>query len=187
MSDGVKGKVCVGASVAVRLLTPAGLCQHGGTVDEDVTISPPLPTRRREALTTTSLRRFFLCEVLCLVVVVGNIYFTDLFLGGTFLTYGTEVISFPDMDPEKRVDPMTRIFPRVTKCTFRKFGSSGTIETHDTMCVLAVNIINEKIFIFIWFWLVILTTITAGWLVYRLLIILSSDVRFRLLQVCVCV
>ncbi|XP_071522205.1 innexin inx2-like [Panulirus ornatus] len=127
--------------------------------------------------------RFFLCEALCLVVVVGNIYFTDLFLGGTFLTYGTEVINFPDMDPENRVDPMTRIFPRVTKCTFRKFGSSGTIETHDTMCVLAVNIINEKIYIFIWFWLVCLTAITALWLVYRLIVIASSEVRLRLLQV----
>lgn len=63
--------------------------------------------------------RFFLCEALCLVVVVGNIYFTDFFLDGTFMTYGTEVINFPDMDPENRVDPMTRIFPRVTKCTFR--------------------------------------------------------------------
>nr|CAJ58681.1 innexin inx1 [Homarus gammarus] len=127
--------------------------------------------------------RFFLCEALCLVVVVGNIYFTDLFLDGTFMKYGTEVINFPDMDPEKRVDPMTRIFPRVTKCTFRKFGSSGTLETHDTMCVLAVNIINEKIYIFIWFWLVFLTAITAAWLVYRLIIIASSEVRFKLLQV----
>nr|XP_053651670.1 innexin inx2-like [Cherax quadricarinatus] len=62
---------------------------------------------------------FFVCEALCLVVAVGNIYFTDLFLGGTFMKYGTEVINFPDMDPENRVDPMTRIFPRVTKCTFR--------------------------------------------------------------------
>ena len=69
-------------------------------------------------------------------------------------------------------------------CIYRKFGASGNIETHDTMCVLAVNIINEKIFIFIWFWLVCLTTITAAWLVYRILIIVSSDMRFKLLQVC---
>jgi len=55
--------------------------------------------------------RFFICEALCLVVAVGNIYFTDYFLDGTFMTYGTEVINFPDMDPENRVDPMTRIFP----------------------------------------------------------------------------
>ena len=28
-------------------------------------------------------------------------------------------------DPEDRVDPMSRIFPRVTKCTFHHYGPSG--------------------------------------------------------------
>jgi len=56
------------------------------------------------------------------------------------------------------------------------------VETHDTMCVLAVNIINEKIYIFIWFWLVILTAITAAWLVYRIATIMSPQLRFKLLQ-----
>jgi hypothetical protein len=46
-------------------------------------------------------------------------------------------------DPEDRVDPMSRIFPRVTKCTFNKFGPSGSIQRRDAMCVLPVNIINE--------------------------------------------
>ena len=27
-------------------------------------------------------------------------------------------------DPEDRVDPMARVFPRVTKCTFKKFGQN---------------------------------------------------------------
>ena len=35
--------------------------------------------------------RFFLCEVLNLCVVVGTLFFTDWFLGGEFLTYGTSV------------------------------------------------------------------------------------------------
>ncbi|CAL4075286.1 unnamed protein product, partial [Meganyctiphanes norvegica] len=127
--------------------------------------------------------RFFLCEALCLVNVVGNIYFTDFFLGGTFMSYGSEVINFPDMDPETRVDPMMRIFPRVAKCTFRKYGPSGSLETHDAMCVLALNIINEKIYIFVWFWLIFMTVITSLWLIYRLAIISSSSLRFKLLQV----
>ena len=54
-----------------------------------------------------------------MVNVVGNIYFIDKFLGGTFLTYGVDVINLPDQDPETRVDPMVRIFPRLAKCTFR--------------------------------------------------------------------
>ena len=28
-------------------------------------------------------------------------------------------------DPEDRVDPMARVFPRVTKCTFKKFGQNS--------------------------------------------------------------
>ena len=46
-------------------------------------------------------------------------------------------------DPENRVDPMSRIFPRVTKCTFNKFGPTGTLMRRDALCVLPVNIINE--------------------------------------------
>ena len=35
--------------------------------------------------------KFFFCECLNLVNVVGQIYFMDLFLGGEFTTYGSEV------------------------------------------------------------------------------------------------
>ncbi len=42
-----------------------------------------------------------------------QIFLTDKFLGGEFTKYGTEVLNFPYEDPEDRVDPMSRIFPRV--------------------------------------------------------------------------
>lgn len=38
---------------------------------------------------------------------------------------------FSSFQPEGRVDPMSRVFPRMTKCTFEKFGPSGTIQRHD--------------------------------------------------------
>ena len=53
-------------------------------------------------------------------------------------------------------DPMIYVFPRMTKCTFHKFGTSGNIEKHDALCILPLNIVNEKIYIFIWFWLLLL-------------------------------
>ena len=82
----------------------------------------------------------------------------DRFFDGTFLTFGIEVISFAERDQEDRIDPMVKqklwkrinihnchiyqvyIFPRMTKCTFHKFGSSGEIEKHDAMCILPLNI-----------------------------------------------
>ena len=39
-----------------------------------------------------------------------------------------QVLSFAMEDDEDRFDPMRRIFPKVTKCTFHNFGSSGTIQ-----------------------------------------------------------
>ena len=77
------------------------------------------------------------------------------------------MLSFANADQEQRYDPMIFVFPRVTKCTFHKFGASGTISRHDSMCVLSQNIINEKTYIFLWFWFIIMATLLALLLVYR--------------------
>ena len=70
------------------------------------------------------------------VNVIGQMYFVNFFLGGVFMTYGTDVLNFINMDDEDRSDPMMEVFPRVTKCTFHKYGSSGTIMKLDALCVL---------------------------------------------------
>ena len=49
----------------------------------------------------------------------------------------------------------------MTKCEFHKFGSSGTVEKLDALCVLPLNIINEKIYVFLWFWFIIVAIVTA--------------------------
>ena len=48
-------------------------------------------------------------------------------------------------DPNLRKDPLNSVFPKVAKCTFNKFGPSGTIEKFDGLCILSLNIINEKV------------------------------------------
>ncbi|XP_076062709.1 innexin 2 [Oratosquilla oratoria] len=112
--------------------------------------------------------RFFLCELLNFVNVVGQIYFTDRFLGYEFTTYGTRVLDYSEQELGTRMDPMDQVFPKVTKCTFHKFGSSGTVERIDGLCVLPLNIFNEKIYIFLWFWFIIVAVISGVGLLYRL-------------------
>ena len=46
------------------------------------------------------------------------------------------MVKFLESDPEVRIDPMATIFPRVTKCSYFKYGPSGTVQTHDAICVL---------------------------------------------------
>lgn len=58
---------------------------------------------------------------------------------------------------------------QVTKCIFHKYGPSGTIQNHDALCIMALNIINEKIYVFLWYWYIILSVITGLGLLWRLL------------------
>ena len=97
------------------------------------------------------------------------------------MTYGTDVLNFINLEDEDRSDPMMEVFPRVTKCTFHKYGSSGTIQKHDALCVLGLNIINEKIYITLWFWFVLLAVLTALYTVYIVAIISMPGLRRNLI------
>lgn len=126
--------------------------------------------------------RFMICEVLNFVNVVAQIYFVDYFLDGEFSTYGSDVIKFTEMEPEERADPMARVFPKVTKCTFHKYGPSGSVQKFDGLCVLPVNIVNEKIYVFLWFWFILLTVLTGLCIIYRAAIVMSPSLRLYLLR-----
>lgn len=104
------------------------------------------------------------------------------FFDGAFLTFGIEVINFLDSDQEDRIDPMIVIFPRMTKCTFYKYGVSGEIERHDAICILPLNVVNEKIYVFLWFWFIILGCLSFVTVVYRIIIIFSPRMRMYLLR-----
>ncbi len=109
-----------------------------------------------------------------------QIWMMDWFFGGQFTTYGAEVLSVSEQPIEDRVDPMNRVFPKVTKCTFHKYGPSGTIENHDGLCVLAMNIINEKIYVFLWLWYIVLVVWTSIHLMLRIVSIASGHCRYLL-------
>ena len=70
----------------------------------------------------------------------------------------------------------------MTKCTFHQFGSSGDVERHDALCILAVNHVNEKIFVVIWFWFMGLLIASCVAIVYRMITYSSADLRIIVLQ-----
>ena len=69
---------------------------------------------------------------------------------------------------------------RLTKCTFHKFGTSGELEKHDALCILPLNIFNEKIYIFLWFWMLALTSLTSVVVIYRWITSRSSKEEAKL-------
>ena len=91
---------------------------------------------------------------------------------------------------------------QITKCTFHKFGASGSVQKFDGICVLPLNIINEKIYVFLWFWFVLLAVslfylaedlkyptnfhvqvITKLQMIYRLSVLALPCLRATLLKV----
>lgn len=126
--------------------------------------------------------QYFFCEFLLLVNVLSQMYLIDRFLGGEFSTYGYSVLAFSEWDPAVRYDPMIRVFPRLAKCTFHRYGSSGDIQKHDAMCILPINIINEKIYVFLWFWFNVLAFITSIVLTYRCALWIWPQTRASVLK-----
>jgi len=122
---------------------------------------------------------FVLCEMLNFVNVIGQIFFMDRFLGYQFSTYGVDVLTQTEGNFTSRGDELNRVFPKVAKCLFKKFGVSGNVQQHDALCVLPLNIINEKIYVAFWFWFVFLSAITGAALIYRLATIFSLELRIR--------
>lgn len=84
----------------------------------------------------TSFWLYCVAEVLNLVNVILQMIMMNRFLGGEFSSYGWKVLSFTEWDWAVRFDPMIKVFPRLTKCTFHRYGSSGDVQRHDAMCIL---------------------------------------------------
>jgi hypothetical protein len=59
---------------------------------------------------------------------------------------------------------------------------AGTIQKHDALCVLALNILNEKIFIFLWFWFIFLSVLSGLALLYSTVIVVLPSIRETILK-----
>lgn len=127
------------------------------------------------------LFRFIFCELLSLINIIAQIFFIDFFLDGEFRTYGFEVLKFTAMKPDNRFDPMARVFPKTSKCAFHKYGPSGNIERLDGLCLLPLNMINEKIYIFLWFWFLFLSGLSILAIIYRVQVLCIPKLRNVLL------
>lgn len=107
---------------------------------------------------------------------MGQIVLMDWFLGYQFFGFGIALATYQD------VNPMTKIFPKLTKCTYMKYGPSGSKELRDALCVLPLNVLNEKLFIFLWFWLYCLTVFSIAAVIFRICILCVSRFRVYLLM-----
>ena len=56
-------------------------------------------------------------------------------------------------------------------------------QNFDGLCVLPINILNEKIYIFMWFWFIFVAIVTSLYMIYRIMTMASASIRSSSLQV----
>jgi innexin len=101
---------------------------------------------------------YLIMKLLFVVNIFGQFLLLDAFLGPKYHLYGYQMLK--DLWQGFSWKESGH-FPRVTFCDF-KVRDVGHVRPYTVQCVLVVNLFNEKIYIFLWFWLVMLLLVTLG-------------------------
>lgn len=93
---------------------------------------------------------FIFCEFLNVIVSSSLLYIWDYISEHEFSMHGTASLGYVMTPASIRTDPLAKIFPILGKCNFKTYGPSGGIQSHDFICVLPLNLVNERAAIFFW-------------------------------------
>jgi len=124
--------------------------------------------------------RLLLCQMLCVVATLTQLYLMDTFLNGNFLHLGSELTNLSTLSAALEL-----VFPKVVKCSMNHFGPSGNLMPQHGLCTLPVNVINEKIYLVLWVWFILLAISSLLHFAYSFFNYLLPTLRqFRLRVFC---
>jgi hypothetical protein len=121
---------------------------------------------------------FTFVKLLFVINSLVQIFLLNAFLGNEYHLFGFEVINKflrgMDWGESKR-------FPRVTLCDFH-IREVGIVHRYTVQCVLPINLFNEKIFLILWFWILLLAAFNIGDFISWILRIVNVDSRSAYVQ-----
>ncbi len=122
---------------------------------------------------------FVFCEALNILFLAVNFHLTNAFLSYKWGTYGFEVLHYYRTDPHLRTyNPMCNIFPTKVSCDILYGAPTGSLNTANGFCILSQNIVNEKIFLALYFWYVFLFVVSGFYAFYRIATIALPQVYY---------
>jgi len=109
--------------------------------------------------------KFVGCNLIALMVDIFAFQAFDFIFQGRFITYGWMAYPF-HRDPVNFSDYVSQTFPPFAKCELDINTKLVAKRTEHLGCHLTVMELYEKVFFFIWLWLIMLTTATCAYLVF---------------------
>lgn len=103
--------------------------------------------------------KFLVCEFLYIANAVLQWAALSYFLDGGFENYGHNYVKYVltgSATDVGGINPADFTFPKKVGCTIKTYGTAGETQEVHGLCILTLNIINEKVFAIIWIWLVLL-------------------------------
>jgi len=84
---------------------------------------------------------------------------------------------------EMNVNPMCNVFPIVVSCTVSKYSVvKDAADVKNKVCILGQNVMNQKIFLVLWIWFMILFCVTACQIIYRITTLLVPSFQETTIQ-----
>ncbi|KAH9514826.1 Innexin unc-7 [Bulinus truncatus] len=118
---------------------------------------------------------YLFIKLLYVANVIFQFYILNHFLAMNYSVFGLEVIEALIKEGSYTDSPR---FPRVTLCDF-EIRQLNNLQRYTVQCVLPINLFNEKIFIFLWFWYLFVAVVTAANYLSWLYHILFGSNRYR--------
>ena len=128
---------------------------------------------------------FLISKLFYIANIIFQLILFNYILGDSFHLYGIKELSTLDTlstffgsSPDPGLDSYnvrTSMFPRVTMCDF-KVRRLGNIHRYTVQCLLPVNLYIEKVYLFLWFWMIsILIMSVFSFIIWMIRAIAKSD------------
>jgi len=130
---------------------------------------------------------FFACELANVCLSILSVFLTHKFLLNSYILYGLNVYRYYSLEAEERklqglLDPMCEVFPKIAACRYHRYGMGGGVEDRHSICILGLNMINDKVFVILWFWHCFIVFIGSIRIITRTSQVTSSKIRYFLLR-----
>ena len=134
-------------------------------------------------LNRSLVHKYFFCHILLIINLIAQVLALNSLFNYQFLFYGYTVVNFlfdsdlygikkvrPQLITSNLNNPMDLVFPKITACAVTFQSSVGkSSDVHDFVCALPLNILNDKFFLLLWLWFLILGCLTLLQIVYDVL------------------